>query len=215
MVGFIFASLLLPMFTRLEASRESVGALFTHAYKVLWVVSITGAVLCVVHAESIYSLMYVEVYQQSSSLMQLLMWSFIPVSVSHVFGSLLIAQHRLVAINIIFIIGFVLNIILNLWLIPNMKAVGAVWATLITQYFLLLGMMYYVHRFNPRLPIKRLLWQSVLGLAVVYALAKLLLLIGFHWWIQGIVLCTFVVIIALWVGWLPYKYLNRKTSTPP
>ncbi len=64
------------------------------------------------------------------------------IAVAYVFGSLLVAAGKVRNLNLVFGSGLVLNIILNIWLIPRFQAIGAATATLITQIFVLIGQIF-------------------------------------------------------------------------
>ena len=86
-------------------------------------------------------------YQQASDewiiIFQLLMVSFVAVSMTYVYGTLLTAGGHLKLFNILAFLGLILNFGLNLFLIPTYKALGATWATFVTQFFIaILGLRY-------------------------------------------------------------------------
>jgi O-antigen/teichoic acid export membrane protein len=74
------------------------------------------------------------------------MISFVAVSMTYVYGTLLTAGGHLKLFNILAFLGLVINFSLNLFLIPHYKAAGATWATLITQFFIAGVQMYLVYR---------------------------------------------------------------------
>ena len=70
---------------------------------------------------------------QSILSFSLLILSFVPVAITYVFGTLLTANGSLKQLNYMALAGLLLNIFLNIILIPEFKSVGAAGATLITQ----------------------------------------------------------------------------------
>jgi len=80
--------------------------------------------------------LYVHHAAESSVVLAILMVSFIFISLSYIFGTLLTANGSLKQLNIISFIGVVLNLTLNLFLIPSFKVVGAAMASLATQAFM-------------------------------------------------------------------------------
>ena len=81
------------------------------------------------------SLLYRENTEFSSPIFGLLMISFISISTTYIFGTLLTANGSLKQLNIMAFVGMVINIGLNFILIPEIKALGSAWSSLVTQTF--------------------------------------------------------------------------------
>jgi O-antigen/teichoic acid export membrane protein len=62
------------------------------------------------------------------------MFGFIAISTTYVFGTLLTANGNLKHLNIMAAFGMIINIVLNIILIPRLQAMGAVYASLVTQF---------------------------------------------------------------------------------
>ena len=77
--------------------------------------------------------MYHEDNAYSSSVFSILILGFIPISVNYIFGTLLTANGSFKALNYTAGSLAVINILLNLVLIPSHKALGAAVSSLITQ----------------------------------------------------------------------------------
>jgi len=69
----------------------------------------------------------------SASILRLLMVSFLGIATTYIFGTLLTANGSISQLNQMAAAGMILNIGLNLLLIPQMQALGSAWASLITQ----------------------------------------------------------------------------------
>ena len=80
-------------------------------------------------------LLYVNAEESWIHTFVLLMFSFIPIASTYVFGTLLTARGDMKSLNLISLAGLVLNFTLNFILIPGNLASGAALATLITQIF--------------------------------------------------------------------------------
>lgn len=134
MFGMIFANLLLPLFARsLKEQKEKVLPLLRMASSLLIGGSILIAFLCHFHAEKILGWIYNNELHQASQPFQLIMWGFIGMSTSLIFGSLLTAYGELKLLNLFSAFGVLLNFGLNVFLIPVWGAVGAAFSCLITQ----------------------------------------------------------------------------------
>jgi O-antigen/teichoic acid export membrane protein len=91
------------------------------------------AVFGSVFASPLMHLRYAEHTELSSPAFAVLIWCFVAVSTTYVFGTLLTAAGDLKALNWMAACGMALNIGLNLVFIPRWQAMGAAWASLITQ----------------------------------------------------------------------------------
>lgn len=143
MFGYLFASLLLPMFSRQLAGGEDVRPLAALSFKWIWVGSWTACVAIFTYREEIAALMFDGktdlAYRARVS--GILIWNFLAVCTIYIFSTLLTAGGRTAAMNRFFVAGLVLDIVLNWLLIPSYKAEGAAIASLSTQTFVALGMV--------------------------------------------------------------------------
>jgi len=77
---------------------------------------------------------YTEHVLEASAAFRYLILSFIPVSLTYIFGTILTANGSLKQLNIMAVSGLILNFVLNYILIAKMGASGAAVATLLTQW---------------------------------------------------------------------------------
>lgn len=134
MIGFLFAGLLLPMFARMIKAGEPTGGLAQLSFQTIWAGAIPLALATYFYQEEIMVLLYTNGNGYSGLIMAYLIFSFLAISGSYIYGSLLTANGSLKKMNIIFTLSVVLNVVLNLWLIPSHKALGAAQATCATQF---------------------------------------------------------------------------------
>ncbi len=147
MFGMIFTNLLFPIFSRLlKIKRESVFVIVNTSRNLLVGGAILLAFICFQNAEFILNFIYRNNVNESILSFQWLMWSFIGVCLSFIYGTLLTANGNMKFMNQLSIVGIVLNIILNALLIPTYGAAGSAFATLITQSFTALIQMAYCHQ---------------------------------------------------------------------
>lgn len=132
-IGFLFASLLLPMFSRMLKTGEDTGSLTGLSVRLLIAPSIALGLLAATFAEPIMALLYRDGSTNSGQLFTFLMFSFIPICSTYIYGTLLTANGSLRLLNYMAAGGVLLNILLNAILIPSMEALGAALASLITQ----------------------------------------------------------------------------------
>lgn len=133
--GLLLANLLLPIFSRLLQQKDPIQPLLENAGLLLIGVSTTLAMITSLFAPTIFELIYTHNTEASSQIFPWIIFSFIPICGAYLFGTLLTANGNLRQLNSMAISALILNIILNLILIPPYKAEGAAIATLITQVF--------------------------------------------------------------------------------
>ncbi|MEM6966723.1 MAG: oligosaccharide flippase family protein, partial [Bacteroidota bacterium] len=135
MIGFLFAGLLLPMFAKMLHERQAVLPLARMSALMIWSGAITLSVVSYFFRNEIMTLLYVEAVPYWGEVLGVLMMSFVAVSGTYIFGTLLTANGSLLKMNRILVVAVILNIILNFILIPKHGAVGAAWATVVTKFF--------------------------------------------------------------------------------
>ncbi len=133
-LGYLFAVLLLPIFSGMFGRNEDVKGLTRLAFSLIY----SGALAIVVgswfSAGEIMSFLYNEHSELSTPVFRILIVSSLAFGSTYVFGTLLTARGNLRALNIVALSGFGLNVILNFALIPAFGAEGAAIATVFTQF---------------------------------------------------------------------------------
>ena len=133
MFALLFAGLLLPIYSRLIKTQQPVLKMVEIPLRILLPTSILIAITCCFHASTVMGWRYESYVAESSTVFSILILSFIPISLTYIFGTILTANGSLKALNTMAIFGVVLNLMLNIILIPKLEAYGAAIATLITQ----------------------------------------------------------------------------------
>ncbi len=133
MIAYLFAVLLLPMFSRMLKLKEDIRPLAQMASKLLLIPAVTGGVVCWYFGVDLMDLLYEEHVAESGQILSLLMFSLIPMAGAYIFGTLLTANGNLKQLNAIALIGVVSSFVFNLLLIPKMGAYGAAITCLTTQ----------------------------------------------------------------------------------
>lgn len=146
MFGFLFAGLLLPIFSRMIKLNESISKLLRTAFNLIFIPSVSIAFISFLFPEEIMALLYIENIAASAEVFQILMLSFIAIALSYVYGTLLTANGNLKELNLISAMGLILNLVLNMWLIPIYQAKGAAIATLFTQALVIVCQLIFVGR---------------------------------------------------------------------
>jgi O-antigen/teichoic acid export membrane protein len=132
-ISLLFSVLLLPMFAALIKKKQAVNSLVKLSFSIIISMSGIAAILSFFYSEELMQLLYgqqigesIADFQwridQSAKVFQLLMGSFVAVSVTYIFGTLLTANGNLKLLNIIAASGVVINVSVNLILIPIWQA---------------------------------------------------------------------------------------------
>jgi O-antigen/teichoic acid export membrane protein len=133
MFGMIFAGLLFPMFSNvLRESVQKVKELVLISSHFLMSGVIVVVFILIGHAGYILQLIYTSKSEAITPFCWLML-SFLGIAMNFVFGTLLTANGNLKELNIISAIGVLLNVSLNIFLIPKYGASGAGFTAFITQ----------------------------------------------------------------------------------
>lgn len=133
MFGVLFAGLLLPIFARMIKQREPIGQMVQLSFTLLIVPAMIIAVSSIYYNHEIMMLLYHSNTENSSVILGILMTGFIGIATTYIFGTLLTANGSMKQLNIMAFGGMILNVALNLVLIPRMQAFGSAYASLTTQ----------------------------------------------------------------------------------
>jgi O-antigen/teichoic acid export membrane protein len=133
MFGALVAGLLLPMFSSMIKKKEALGSMIQLAFVTLFIPAVIIAVSTLFYSRDIMELLYHSHIDDSVNMLGILMTGFPGIAMTYVFGTLLTANGSLKQLNIMALCGMVLNITLNLILIPVLYGKGSAIASMITQ----------------------------------------------------------------------------------
>ncbi len=185
MIGYLFAGLLLPMFSKITADRAALKSLAEMGLKLIWSGALALVPTIIIFRAPIMISLYEHANFYSANLLGWLCASFIPISGGYILGTLLLAEGKLRWLNWFYFLGIPLNMVLNWLLLPGYKAGGAAIATLVTQSFIFIALLlsgWYWLGFSvaSRLWLRFLL---LLGLSLLLAfMAKQVFFPFFGWW---------------------------------
>jgi len=135
MIAFLFAGLLLPIFSRMIKFKEPVNEILRLSVTFLVVPALCLAVLSVHYSEWIIDILYNEHLKISAGIFPVLILSFVFISATYIFGSLLTAGGNLKELNILAFTTVLINVVLNFILIRKYEALGAAISNLVSQGF--------------------------------------------------------------------------------
>lgn len=204
-IAYLFAVLLLPLYARMIKQRQQVNELVKLAFTLLFVAAVVVAMSAVFYGQPIMRLLYpphaletLADYElrlnQSAMVFSLLMCGFLPISTTYVFGTLLTANGNLKQMNIVAAGAMVLNVILNLVLVPRLFAVGSAITSLTTQSIVaILQVLVVLYIFKFRIDYRfliRLLVFIIGSLILAWASIGL----GIHW-IKSLAMMIIIILI--------------------
>jgi len=131
--GYLFAALLLPIFSRMIKDKVNISNILQLSYTLIIVPAIIISISVSIFSDDIIQLLYKTGSIYSSNILSILILGFIAIATTYIFGSLLTANGSLKQLNIMASIGILINLTLNLLLIPKWNAQGAAYASFITQ----------------------------------------------------------------------------------
>ncbi len=175
MIAYLFSPLLLPMYARLINDRVETLALLRIS---------SGLMICITAfigwagfwwADDIMYALYPATDDVWIMTFRILILSHIPIGLMYIFSSYLTAVFELRKQNMLFMCAVVINIGLNVLLIPKYGTIGAAIAALVTQVFattglILIGRKHLNQRLDPR--------------RTLFILAYILMLVSGGWLLQ-------------------------------
>ncbi len=214
MVSFLFASLLLPMFSRQIKDKIDVSPLFESAVGLNVFIAVTITTLTITFGKPIMSMLYVHSTPYWASVMQMLMWGYLFMGLSYISGALLLASHNVSRLNKIYFLGMVVNILINYVVIPVHGAFGAACATLGTQALVAVSsLILVITQLRIRISIPWLAKILLLG-----TIGLLLILFFAHrsdspsWVLWFVIIGLLFAVLGSVLGLIPFKTLFDRSN---
>jgi O-antigen/teichoic acid export membrane protein len=173
MVGFLFASFLLPFVARLQNDLAAIQNVILNTRHFLLVFSVGVSCIAIFLAPWIQYLLYHHTDPYSIEVLQFCLPSLIGYSLVSIYGTVMTATGHLRSLCYIVGVSVVVNIILNFVLIPSMGAKGSCIAALVSQTGCGIAAMLYV-TYQMRIKVPSYSWG-------IYLLVALFLAAFFNW----------------------------------
>jgi len=145
-IAYLFAALLLPIFSKLAKEQKSAKEIINTAQNILIPGAFFVAICCWSYRSEISLILYPLATESTFIVFGSLMLGFVAMAFNYIHGTLLTANNCLKWLNWMAISALVINVALNLCLIPLFGAYGAAIATVITQFFTVLVHGYLVSK---------------------------------------------------------------------
>ena len=192
MIAYLFSVILLPLFSKMIKEKENVQPIVRTAFSFLYVFAIGATVVLVCYREPILAWLYNDHVAASASVFALLIPCIIPIAFTYVFGTLLTANGSLKKLNITAMAGIIVNILINIILIPRFQARGAAVTSLCTQSVVSL-LQFFIAIRELKVPLHSLPWVSCLLFTVLIIPTTLLA----HQYLPLKVLPSLIILVAV------------------
>lgn len=168
MIAYLFSVILLPTFSRMLKYKETVEPLVKLSFNLIITPAIVIAVGCLFYSREIMGLIYKDHLDQAAVVFAPLMCCFVAISTNYIFGTLLTANGNLLQLNALAGCCMVINISLNMFLIPRFHAVGSAYVSLATQIIMAVAQVLIVQRiFRFRVNYRLLITLGVFVMGVI------------------------------------------------
>lgn len=130
MYSYLFAALMLPIFSRMMSNREDISELFNFSFNLILIPVIAIAVPIIIYNRPVMSILYHEHIDLSAKVLILLMGSFVSVALSYLFGTALTAKGSIWLLCRISLGAVIVSLVAMLIFIPRFGLIGAALANL-------------------------------------------------------------------------------------
>lgn len=146
MVCYLVSVPLLPVFSRICAQKggaiqAEIAGTVRLVFWPLMLFAVGTAVLCALFAEPLMQFLYHEGSAAYVPVFRVVIFGLVPIGVTYIFGTLLTAGGYLRRLNLFALTTLVINVAVNMLLIPRLGAVGSAWASLTAQSFMALAQL--------------------------------------------------------------------------
>ncbi len=166
-IPHLFMNAILPLMSRLYvSSKDSLVMGYEKALTYLLISGLPIAMGMSLLADEIILLLYGEGFANSVIALEILAWDVLLIFICLPLGFMLVAINRQNRMAVIVGGCALLNIVLNLILIPGFSYIGAAIATLITETVLFLAYFYVISKYLYKLPLHKIVMRPLIATAV-------------------------------------------------
>jgi O-antigen/teichoic acid export membrane protein len=181
MFPVMFGGLLLPIMSKELAAGNNITQLASMAGRMLLAPLGIGAVTLATFPGEILDLLYHAPSPAAVSAFTVLMLTLVPVGAVFIFSTMLTAAGRLKMLGLITLAGMVVNILMNLILIPSFSATGAAFTAFCTQIVVAAACVIAVGRTMTKMVVINRLLLYLLMLLLTYAAGRLMMMLEVPW----------------------------------
>lgn len=209
-ISYLFSVILLPLFAAIIKEKEDLQGLVKQSFGIMLSMTCIIAVLCIFYSRNFMDIMYPEQNnEEASTILRILMGSFVSISITYIFGTLLTANGNLKQLNIVAACGVVINIVLNCTFIPHFQAVGAAFTSLCVQFTTCVIQFFIAKKiFNLNLGIRFWLRLAVF-LVLITVTAYLSTRLNINLWVSFAIAAIICILLAFLTKMLEYKEIKE------
>lgn len=213
MVGIMFALMLLPLFGRMIAQKQDVQPIVKLCVNLLLPISFLVAIGGVLFSSEIMHFLYKNTHEEDKYVFAWLMIAFPAFSLGNVYCTLLTANGDLKLLNRLALLGVVVNLSLNFWLIPQYFALGAAITAYFTQTLLALGFIIFSRR-QLRLP-TNIKWivSFIIYLLLMIGVGYSLRMLSIDWMLQLVIFAILGCIVMVLFRFISLKAITQLFSS--
>jgi O-antigen/teichoic acid export membrane protein len=167
-----------------KKSKVKLIKIYSDSVKYVTILAFPIAIGITLLADKIIFLLFKETYFHAILALRILIWTIIPLSINYMMGAVMIAIHKEKESLIVLFLNAIINILLNLILIPKFSLYGAAMTTFLTEIFYFSGYYYIISKSFYKLNIikfmiKPLLASLIMGWVIfIFRSYNLFILIG-------------------------------------
>jgi len=187
--GFLFSTILLPLFAINFRKKISNANLFDFGLKTIALFAVGVAVVSFTYADFIVGMLYHSNSNYWIAIFKITMLCFIPASLTYIAGTLLTAKGELYALCKISALGTFFNVAINFWLIADYGALGCAIAALATNVLMLTLHLVLVAKNGlpfSSIPILKIAVFTIIIFIVAFLIHNLAVIIPFQLLLLGI-----------------------------
>jgi len=164
MASGVVGAALFPFFSRVyERSAESLQKAYAKSLKAVFFIFFPVTVLIFSFANPIMSAVYGAEFMPSASAMQILIWAAMLVAMGNLNCHLAYSINRQNVVLLTAFLGVIINVVLNLLLIPSFGFLGASVATVITEFSLFMILFLYINLSFYHVPVREVFIKTALS----------------------------------------------------
>ena len=211
MIGYLVSVPLLPIFSKLIKDKQTEEIGFTckmiTGFMIAFAVGATITLSWI--GLDLMEVLYWEHTIESAEVFKIVIYCFIPIAMNYIYGTLLTANGSLKQLNIMASCALVLNIIINMLLIPRLGAVGSAWASLSTQTLMaLMQWILAIKTFKIKFKIVNTI-QLILYIGVIIVCNSLCRYYAFSWWIHLLSMTMIAIIVAIMLRMIDIRQIIK------
>ena len=209
LIAFLFSSLLFPIFSKMIKENEPTENLVKLSMSLLVMPSVIISTFCFFNRTEIMELLYTQASGDVPLIFGIIILTFVASASNYIFGTLLTAAGKMGLLIKISVVMVILNIALNLILIPDLGAVGAAYSTLITQFSIAIAQFFFARKlFVFQFSLPKII-SSISFIILISALFYFFKMQSVNYFLSFVFGFIIMMIFAFFTGLFPIKKIVR------